>query len=53
MMLFLDTNIILDFFLERKPFYYSAAALLTLAEEEHKLNNIIKRGGCAKIGAAS
>ena len=34
MTLFLDTNIILDFFLERKPFYYSAAALLTLAEEK-------------------
>lgn len=34
MTLFLDTNIILDFFLERKPFYYSAAALLTLTEEK-------------------
>lgn len=32
--LFLDTNVMLDFLGERKPFYISAAKIATLADEE-------------------
>lgn len=33
--IFLDTDILLDVFAERKPFYGDAAAVLTLIEERH------------------
>lgn len=33
MRLFLDTNIWVDFLLEREPFYEAAAALFSLADE--------------------
>ena len=33
MTLFLDTNVWIDFLIERKPFYYAASTILSLAEE--------------------
>lgn len=35
MKVFLDTNVWIDFLLERRPFYEAAAAVLSLADEGH------------------
>lgn len=34
MIVFLDTNVLLDWFLEREKFYYAAATLLSLADQK-------------------
>lgn len=33
MKLFLDTNVLIDFILERQPFYQAAAMIISYAEE--------------------
>ena len=34
MKLFLDTNVLIDFILERQPFYQAAAMIISYAEEK-------------------